>query len=65
MLQKMGWNKGSGLGKSRSGITDPIKVGFKTAIKPQHVVDVTVYENSSFYQCQKGHIVVLASKPYN
>ena len=26
MLQKMGWNKGSGLGKSQSGITDPIQV---------------------------------------
>ncbi|CAK8689156.1 unnamed protein product [Clavelina lepadiformis] len=26
MLQKMGWNKGSGLGKSRSGITAPIQV---------------------------------------
>ena len=26
MLQKMGWNKGSGLGKAQSGMTDIIKV---------------------------------------
>jgi len=28
MLQRMGWKEGSGLGKSRSGITAPISVRF-------------------------------------